>query len=94
VDVPIDGDVNSVLKAMTTQIKASERKPDGEAQAKWWQQIEEWRAKDCLKYSTKGKLIKPQHVPDTLYKVTKDDALVTSDVRPAPDVGGAVLQIR
>ncbi len=80
VDVPIVGDVNSVLKAMITQLKASERKPDGEAQAKWWQQIEEWRAKDCLKYSTAGKLIKPQHVLDTLYKVTKGDAFVTSDV--------------
>ncbi len=80
VDVPIVGDVNSVLKAMIAQLKASERKPDGEAQAKWWQQIEEWRARDCLKYSTEGKLIKPQHVLDTLYKVTKGDAFVTSDV--------------
>ncbi len=80
VDVPIVGDVNSVLKAMLTQLKESERKPDGEAQAKWWQQIEEWRARDCLRYDTKSKLIKPQHVIDTLYKVTKGEAFVTSDV--------------
>jgi acetolactate synthase-1/2/3 large subunit len=80
VDVPIVGDVNSVLKTMLDQLKVSERKPDGEAQAKWWQQIEEWRARDCLKYSTEGKLIKPQHVIDTLYKVTKGEAFVTSDV--------------
>ena len=80
VDVPIVGDVNSVLKTMLDQLKVSERTPDGEAQAKWWQQIEEWRARDCLKYSTEGKLIKPQHVIDTLYKVTKGDAFVTSDV--------------
>jgi acetolactate synthase-1/2/3 large subunit len=80
VDVPIVGDVNSVLKVMLDQLKTSERRPDGEAQAKWWQQIEEWRAKDCLHYSTEGKLIKPQHVLDTLYKVTRGDAFVTSDV--------------
>jgi acetolactate synthase-1/2/3 large subunit len=80
VDVPIVGDVNSVLKGMISQLKASERKPDGEALAKWWQQIEEWRSKDCLKYSTDSKLIKPQHVIESLYKVTKGDAFVTSDV--------------
>jgi acetolactate synthase-1/2/3 large subunit len=80
VDVPIVGDVDSVLKTMIEQLKTSERRPDGEAQAKWWKQIEEWRAKDCLHYSTAGKLIKPQHVLDTLYKVTKGDAFVTSDV--------------
>ncbi|MDH5785847.1 MAG: acetolactate synthase 3 large subunit [Chromatiales bacterium] len=80
VDVPIVGDVNSVLKAMIAQLKESGRKPDGEALAKWWEQIEEWRAKECLKYSTKGKLIKPQYVIETLYKVTRGDAFVTSDV--------------
>jgi acetolactate synthase-1/2/3 large subunit len=80
VDVPIVGDVDSVLKTMIEQLKGNERRPDGEAQAKWWKQIEEWRARDCLHYSTAGKLIKPQHVLDTLYKVTKGEAFVTSDV--------------
>ncbi len=80
VDVPIVGDVNTVLKVMVKELEQSERKPDGEALASWWQQIEEWRARDCLKYDTTSERIKPQYVIETLHKVTKGDAYVTSDV--------------
>jgi acetolactate synthase-1/2/3 large subunit len=80
VDVPIVGDVNVVLKTMLAQLKESSRLPDGEALAKWWQQIEEWRAKDCLKYDRDAKVVKPQGVLESLYKVTKGNAFVTSDV--------------
>ncbi|MFU8836805.1 MAG: acetolactate synthase 3 large subunit [Thiohalomonadaceae bacterium] len=80
VDVPVVGDVNTVLKAMLAELDLAERKPDGEALARWWQQIEEWRAKDCLKYDMTTDRIKPQYVIDTLYKITKGDAFITSDV--------------
>ena len=80
VDVPIVGDVNTVLKVMVKELEQSERKPDGEALASWWQQIEEWRARDCLKYDTTSERIKPQYVIETLHKVTKGDAYVTSEV--------------
>ncbi len=80
VDVPIVGDVNAVLKTMIEQLKEMGRSPDGEALARWWQQIEEWRAKDCLKFDRASKVVKPQGVIDTLYKVTKGNAFVTSDV--------------
>jgi acetolactate synthase-1/2/3 large subunit len=80
VDVPIVGDVNAVLKAMSAQLKEAGRGPDGEAIAKWWQQIEQWRAKDCLKYDHSSRLVKPQNVIETLHKVTKGNAFVTSDV--------------
>ena len=80
VDVPIVGDVNAVLKTMIEQLKEMGRGPDGEALARWWQQIEEWRAKDCLKYDHTSKVVKPQGVIESLYKVTKGNAFVTSDV--------------
>ena len=80
VDVPIVGDVNTVLKVMLAELDQAERKPDGEAIARWWQQIEEWRARDCLKYDRNSERIKPQYVIDTLYQVTKGNAFVTSDV--------------
>ena len=35
---------------------------------------------DCLKYDHDSELIKPQYVVETLYKVTKGKAFVTSDV--------------
>ena len=80
VDIPIVGGVNQVLKALLRLIKTDERKQDDEAIARWWEQIEKWRAKDCLKYKQGKTGIKPQFVLDTLYKVTKGNAFVTSDV--------------
>jgi acetolactate synthase-1/2/3 large subunit len=80
VDVPIVGPVDQVLKEMLAQLKDSKAKPDTAALKAWWKQINEWRAMDCLKYSTDGEHIKPQAVVETLYKVTKGNAFVTSDV--------------
>ena len=80
VDIPIVGAVGHVLKEMLKLLKADKRSPDQEALAEWWKQIEEWRALDCLKFKTDGKLIKPQAVVKSLYEVTEGDAFVTSDV--------------
>ncbi len=80
VDVPIVGCVDNVLKAMVKLIKGSKQRPDETTLKDWWQQIEDWRSKDCLKYDRDSDLIKPQYVLDTLYKVTNGDAFVTSDV--------------
>ncbi|MGM0677523.1 acetolactate synthase 3 large subunit [Ectothiorhodospira marina] len=80
VDVPIVGQVDSVLKAMIKEIKAGERRPDPEPLENWWKQIDEWRSMDCLKYDRDSELIKPQYVLETLHRLTKGDAFVTSDV--------------
>jgi len=80
VDVPIVGCVDNVLKAMVKLIKGSKQRPDEAAIKEWWRQIEDWRSKDCLKYDHDSELIKPQHVLESLYKVTNGDAFVTSDV--------------
>lgn len=80
VDVPIVGGVNSVLKAMLKQFKEDGFKANKAALKDWWKQIDEWRSKDCLKYKTGGDRIKPQFALDTLFKVTKGNAFVTSDV--------------
>jgi len=80
VDVPIVGGVNNVLKEMMALLAESKQTPDKKALAEWWQQIEDWRAVDCLKYDMESDLIKPQYVVESLYNVTKGDAFVTSDV--------------
>jgi len=80
VQVPIVGAVESVLSQMLKIAKESDRKPDGKALKKWWEQIEEWRSKDCLTYDRDSKQIKPQFVVESLHKVTKGDAYVCSDV--------------
>ena len=80
VDVPIVGCVGNVLRAMVEVIMAGKKRPDAAALQAWWEQIDEWRAKDCLKYDHGSELVKPQYVLETLYKVTGGDAFVTSDV--------------
>jgi len=82
VDIPIVGDVKDVLTEMIAMIRESAVKPDATALGGWWDTIEGWRKKDCLKYSMgSSDVIKPQYVVETLWNQTKDaDAYVTSDV--------------
>jgi acetolactate synthase I/II/III large subunit len=80
VDIPIVGQVESVLREMIRELESMNTKPDTEALTAWWRQIEEWRAKDCLKYDKSSPLIKPQYVVRKLWELTGGDAFVTSDV--------------
>ena len=80
VDVPIVGNVTDVLDDLLKLIEASGERPEEAPLRAWWQQIEEWRGKDCLKYDRKSAIIKPQFVIEKLYEVTKGEAFVTSDV--------------
>ena len=82
VDIPIVGDVKDVLTEMIAMIKESAVKPDAVALGGWWETIDGWRKKDCLKYSMgSSDVIKPQYVVETLWNMTKDsDTYITSDV--------------
>jgi acetolactate synthase I/II/III large subunit len=80
VDIPIVGQVEPVLREMLRELDSMKVEPDKEALAAWWRQIEEWRAKDCLKYDRSSPLIKPQYVVRKLWELTGGDAIVTSDV--------------
>ncbi|MCA3230372.1 MAG: acetolactate synthase 3 catalytic subunit, partial [Burkholderiales bacterium] len=80
VDVPIVGDVREVLAELVTQIEASSARPDAQALKAWWNQIDQWRSRDCLRYDKASDIIKPQFVVEKLWEVTGGDAFVTSDV--------------
>ncbi len=82
VDVPIVGDVKDVLTELISMIKESQAKPDQKALASWWDTIEGWRSRDCLRYDRGNtQVIKPQMVVETLWNLTKDDdCYITSDV--------------
>jgi len=82
VDIPIVGDVKDVLTELLNMIRESGLKPNAPALAQWWQTIEGWRSRDCLKYDRSNpNVIKPQMVIETLWNMTKDvEAYVTSDV--------------
>ncbi|AVO34574.1 acetolactate synthase 3 catalytic subunit [Ottowia oryzae] len=82
VDVPIVGDVKDVLTDLMGMIREASHQPDRAALDAWWQQIEGWRSRDCMKYDRDNTdVIKPQKVIETLWNMTKDaDAYITSDV--------------
>ena len=82
VDIPIVGDVKEVLTEMIGMLRELPAKPDPQSLAAWWETIEAWRSRDCLKYDHgSSDVIKPQYVVETLWNMTKDaDAYITSDV--------------
>jgi acetolactate synthase-1/2/3 large subunit len=82
VDVPIVGNVKDVLQEMNAMYAqgAAETPPNKTALAKWWEQINTWRGKQCLAYENSDTLIKPQFVVQKLWEVTGGNAFVTSDV--------------
>jgi len=80
VDVPIVGEVAPVLDAINQMLENSSKSVKQGAIDKWWAQINEWRAQDCLKYDRDSGTIKPQFVVEELFKATHGDAFITSDV--------------
>ena len=76
--IPIHGDVKAAVNKLSEEIISKNLKPKNID--RWWGQINEWRKKDSFKYNQDSDIIKPQFVVDSLYKVTKGDAFITSDV--------------
>jgi acetolactate synthase I/II/III large subunit len=70
-DVPILGDVAHVLEDLLRIWKARGRKTNAAGLEKWWKQIDEWKAVDCLAYKPSGKTIRPQHAICRLEALTK-----------------------
>ena len=80
VDVPIVGSVSSVLDDLFAIIDNSDHQVVDRASDPWWQQINEWRGLDCLRYDHNSTAIKPQAVIQSLHRETHGNAYVTSDV--------------
>ncbi|MDT3280742.1 MULTISPECIES: acetolactate synthase 3 large subunit [Shewanella] len=80
VDIPIVGSADSILDSMLALLDESNEHNDNDAIATWWNDIEQWRSRDCLAYDKSSGRIKPQQVIETLYKLTNGDAYVASDV--------------
>ena len=80
-DVPIVGSVAPVLEEMIEQIDQSDKKVDKQALEVWWNQIDQWREKDCLKVTPSAEgIIMPQDAVKAVFEITKGEAYVSSDV--------------
>ena len=76
VDVPIVGNVADVLEEMIRLLETDSDKKDISA---WWDEIEGWRARQCMRYAMKDAIM-PQYVIEKLWEITGGDAIITSDV--------------
>ena len=82
VDVPIVGDVDNVLKEMIKLIPPAKELKEYKANTdEWRDQVDKWGKSHKLSYDkdSKGRL-KPQYVIEQLYKITKGDAIITTEV--------------
>lgn len=58
-DIPIVGDARQVLEQMLELLSQESAHQPLDEIRDWWQQIEQWRARQCLKYDTHSEKIKP-----------------------------------
>ncbi|MDZ4184817.1 MAG: biosynthetic-type acetolactate synthase large subunit [Desulfuromonadales bacterium] len=82
VDLPIVGDLRDVLQKLITELNLTphEVKTLASDLAPWREQIAAWRQSHPMSYVASTTEIKPQFVIETLRKVTKDDAIITTEV--------------
>jgi len=82
VDLPLIGDCGKVLDALVAGWRKAAPASDGRARKAWWGQIDQWRARDCLRYDRARKdVIKPQYALERLYALTRErDPYITTEV--------------
>jgi acetolactate synthase-1/2/3 large subunit len=83
VDVGIVGDVQEVLRQILGLWQAKGYQSDAAALDLWWQQINQWRAVDSLKFRRNDPIIKPQYAIQRLHEKTKasgKDTYITTEV--------------
>jgi acetolactate synthase-1/2/3 large subunit len=80
VDIPIVGDVKSVLTVLNKVLKEEVKEQWGEVRKAWMKQIDGWRKERPLTYTYSNEVIKPQFVVEKIYDLTKGDAIITTEV--------------
>jgi acetolactate synthase-1/2/3 large subunit len=82
-EVPIVGDVKRVLGRLNKLIAESPVPADEArtaARRAWWRQIRAWKAEHPLQVVTSDTEIKPQHLMAEIDRLSKGEAIISSDV--------------
>ena len=74
VDIPIVGDAKNIISELCKEIK---KVPDT---ILWLKTIDAWKKKHPLTYKSGGKMLKPQFILEELWKLTKGDAIICTEV--------------
>ena len=80
VAIPIVGSAESVLDEFLSLLEDENLAKSQSDLTDWWKEIEQWKAEKCLDFDRHSGVIKPQQVLETIYRLTKGDAYVASDV--------------
>ncbi len=80
VHIPVVGSVKNVAQEMLKLLGDIDQSDQKEKLDAWWQQIQQWRERQCLSYEKSEELIKPQEVIESIYKHTQGEAYISSDV--------------
>ncbi|PLY10636.1 MAG: acetolactate synthase, large subunit, biosynthetic type [Desulfuromonas sp.] len=82
VDLPIVGDLRDVLKKMVRKLveQGDEVKALNERTESWLGEIAGWREKHPMSYKSSKSVIKPQFVIEKIRELTRDDAIITTEV--------------
>ena len=85
VDIPIVGSAKTCLSQLIEELEKEKYEIDKDSLEPWWDQINNWKKEHGLDHNLvdkappKGKIL-PQQVVQSLYRETKGDAFITSDV--------------
>lgn len=79
VAIPIVGNAKNVLEEFLGLLNEEGLKSQTNLES-WWQEINQWKAKKCLEFDRTSGVIKPQQVVEAVYRLTKGQAYVASDV--------------
>jgi acetolactate synthase-1/2/3 large subunit len=73
IDIPVVCDAKQGLQELNKIVKRLQTES-------WFKKINEWKKKSPLQYKTTGEKIRPQYVVEQIYKITKGDAIVCTEV--------------
>lgn len=84
VDIPIVGDVRRVLAVLNADVRdLLERESSNDAhvrRSRWLEQIEQWKCDYPICYEDDHQTIKPQRVIEEISRLTRGEAIITTDV--------------
>jgi len=79
VTIPVVGDCRETLSMLNALVAAQVESVFNGSRGAWFDQIEEWKSTKKLDFQQKD-VIKPQYVIETLYRLTKGEAIITTEV--------------
>jgi acetolactate synthase-1/2/3 large subunit len=79
VDLPVVGDVKTVLKDIIKVLK-EQKSQWGAVRTAWLKQIDKWKKEKPLSYKLDKKVIQPEFVVEKIFELTKGKAVICTEV--------------